>query len=360
MKVADPQPQHNGGTIEFSPVDHYLYWAMGDGGGNSSNPDSLNGLDNNSDGHTNSDGVHPHGNAQDRTVMLGKMLRINPLPASVAPDANSDPSANGQYQIPKSNPFTMESNINPANGQPYPNWNPAWHGEIYAYGLRNPYRWSFDQGDKNNPNDPNRGKLYVADVGFVSREEVDLIQSGGNYGWVMREGTLQPPAVNAGNPAIPNYTAPMNAITGLPDTLIDPIAEYDHSVGTAIIGGFVYHGSRIPSLDGKYIFGDYQNKLSLNTGNGILFYFDPNETKAPDAPYTIFRFGISGAGVSLPASGLQGFGEDTSGEIYALFDNGTVITLVPEPASFVLLALGMIGLFWHSRPHPLRKSPISN
>jgi glucose/arabinose dehydrogenase len=348
MKIADPQPQHNSGTITFSPIDHYLYWAIGDGGGNSSSPDSLGGLNNPSDGHANSpDGILPHGNAQDRSVILGKMLRINPLPASASPSPQDLASANGQYQIPKNNPFTQQSNINPATSQPYPNWNPNWLGEIYAYGLRNPYRWSFDRGDPNNPNDPNRGKIYVGDVGLLKREEVDVIQPGGNYGWVIREGTLQPPFQPAANPQIPNYTAPVNAITGLPDTLIDPIAEYDHTVGVSIIGGFVYRGTKLPALEGMYVFGEYQSQIAgVNAGNGILMYFDPNGP----APRTIFRLGITSTGNdALPAADLQGFAEGVNGEIYALFDNGSVMELVPEPSALICAALGVPGIVISAR-----------
>jgi glucose/arabinose dehydrogenase len=344
MKIADPQPQHNGGTIAFSPRDGYLYWAIGDGGGNSNSPDSFGGLNSSSDGHTNSpDGILPHGNAQDRTVALGKMLRINPLSAASFPAPQDTASANGQYQIPRNNPFTQQSNINPSTNQPYANWNSAWLPEIYAYGLRNPYRWSFDRGDPNNINDPNRGKIYVGDVGLQRREEVDVILPGGNYGWVIREGTLQPPFQPAANPQIPNYTAPVNAVTGLPDVLIDPIAEYDHTVGVSVIGGFVYRGNKVPALQGMYVFGEFQSQISgVNQGNGLLLYFDPNGP----APRTIFRLGISSTGNdALPSADLQGFAEGLNGEIYALFDNGAVMELVPESAAIVSAMLGAMGLF---------------
>jgi hypothetical protein len=132
LKIADPQNQHNGGTIAFNPVDGYLYWGLGDGGGNSSNsPDFVTSISNPTDGHTNSSGPGaPHGNGQDRTNPLGDMLRINPLRAADAPDPNAAPSANGQYQIPIDNPFTMASNINPDTSLPFPNWNAAWVDEI--------------------------------------------------------------------------------------------------------------------------------------------------------------------------------------------------------------------------------------
>ena len=149
MRIADPQNQHNGGTLAFSPTDGYLYWSLGDGGGNSSTSPEFDstkgGINSTTDGHTNmvvmGPTILPHGNSQDRTTPLGKMLRINPLSAGTAPDPNATPSANGQYQIPKDNPFTMESNINPGTMAPFADWNPTWVDEIYAYGIRNPYRY---------------------------------------------------------------------------------------------------------------------------------------------------------------------------------------------------------------------------
>jgi hypothetical protein len=332
MRIADPQNQHNGGTLAFSPVDGYLYWSIGDGGGNSSNSPEFDsgkgGINSTTDGHTNMQVVgsvtYPHGNAQDRTTPLGKMLRINPISASTAPDPNANPSANGQYQIPKDNPFTQES-----MGQ-YPDWDPNWIDEIYAYGLRNPYRFSFDRGGS--PTDPSRGKLYLNDAGWNDREEIDLIEKGKNYGWVIREGT-QDMAGNypsASPPfSIPVYTAPINPVTGQPDTLVDPIAEYHESVGIATIGGFVSRQSSTNGLFGKYVFGDWQSDLSSPSDNGLLFYFDTSEVKAPDTPYRIYRLGISGS-PALPAADLLGMGEDANGAIYAMFDNGQIYELVPQ------------------------------
>jgi Glucose / Sorbosone dehydrogenase len=338
MRIADPQNQHNGGTLAFSPVDCYMYWSLGDGGGNSStSPEfdaSKGGINSTTDGHTNmvvnGATILPHGNSQDRTVPLGKFLRINPL-ADVgdAHDPNAAPSANGQYQIPKDNPFTMESNIDPNTMAPYPDWNPAWVDEIYAYGVRNPYRFSIDRGDGGANLD--RGKIYLADPGWDDREEIDIIEKGKNYGWVIREGTQNMAGTFAGTAnEIPSYTAPVNPVTGLPDTLTDPIAEYHESVGHAIIGGFVSRQSSTNGLFGKYVFGDYQSPLSSPSGNAMLFYFDTNEVKAVDAPYRIFRLGISGS-PGLPSGvDLLGMGEGANGAIYAMFDNGQIYELVPQ------------------------------
>ena len=125
---ADPQNQHNGGTVAFSPVDGYLYWGLGDGGGNSSgNAEFVTSITSTTDGHTNSTGpTIPHGNSQDRTVPFGKMLRINPLPEAVSNDPNAVASSNGQYQIPIDNPLTMQSNINPQTSLPYVDWKDEW------------------------------------------------------------------------------------------------------------------------------------------------------------------------------------------------------------------------------------------
>jgi hypothetical protein len=330
LRIADPQRQHNGGTIAFSPVDGYLYWGVGDGGGNSSDsPDfdnSAGGIASTTDGHTNSVTVGPiklpHGNGQDRTNPHGSILRINPLSAATAPDANATPSANIQYQIPNDNPFTMQSNINPATMAAYVNWDPNWVDEIYAYGIRNPYRFALDRGD--GAANADRGKLYLADAGYDKREEIDLILPGRNYGWVMREGTLSMGGVD-GVPT--DYTAPVNAVTGLPDTLTDPIAEHDDTISNANIGGFVSRQASTNSLFGKYVFGGYQS--GLQGGNGILLYFDTNEVKNPNDPYTIRRLGITGS-PALPSSSLLGFGEGANGAIYAMFDNGQIYELVPQ------------------------------
>jgi glucose/arabinose dehydrogenase len=325
LAFADPQNQHNAGTIAFSPTDGYLYWGLGDGGGNSSNsPDFVGSINSATDGHTNSTGPGvPHGNGQDRTAPFGKMLRINPLPESAWDDPNATVSANGQYQIPNDNPFTMPSNINPETMLPYTDWNAAWLDEVFAYGLRNPYRFSFDSGA--GPADPNRGKLYVNDAGYNDREEIDHVVAGGNYGWVIMEGT-QPMTLEPGL-SIPAYTAPVNAHTGLPDALINPIAEYNDSVGVATIGGFVYRGSAASDLAGKYIFGDFQSPL--RNSNGLLMYLDTNQAKAPGDPFTINRLAISPAGAALPNAALLGLGEGPAGQIYAMFDNGQIYELVP-------------------------------
>jgi hypothetical protein len=278
LREDHPALNHNGGTIMFGP-DGMLYLAIGDGG-------TANDAGN---GH-----IASTGNAQSLSVIMGKMLRIDP---------NGTNSANGKYGVPSDNPFVHTSGALP---------------EIYAYGLRNPYKFSFDAG-----------RLIEGDVGQNNVEEVNLITSGGNYGWAVKEGTFlfNRTGTNAG-------TVGANS-PGSPTGLIDPIMEYDHTAGTAVVGGFVYHGSLIPQLDGKYVFGDFSNGPFNHPGNGRLFYADLTTDQ-------IFEFNMNSP-INL---WLKGFGEDANGEIYVLASTnlgptgatGVAMEIVPEPASFGLLA----------------------
>ncbi len=185
--LENPQPfsNHNGGMLAFGP-DGYLYIAFGDGGS----------------------GGDPNNEAQDRSTLHGNVLRLDVHPAN---DATP-------YLIPPDNPFNGQAGVLP---------------EIYAWGLRNPFRFSFDA---------QTGDLWLGDVGQSEREEVNIITSGGNYGWRVFEGTL--PFNSSGN------TLPNSAFT-------PPVFEYDHSEGRSVIGGYVYRGNDIASLLGKYVFADY-------------------------------------------------------------------------------------------------------
>lgn len=297
MRVRQPQNNHNGGALVFGP-DKNLYIAFGDGGGGN---DFSGSISSTTDGHTNAPNPNPsnlpHGNAQDITNIYGSIVRIKP---TIDNDGNSTLSANGQYRIPNSNPFAGST---------------TGVDEIYAYGMRNPFRISFDSAT---------GKLYAADVGQGQREEINVVVNGGNYGWVFKEGSIS-------TPGMPAYTQPGN--------LIDPIAEYTHSDGIAVIGGFVYRGAKIPELVGKYVFGELDHPSGDRFGR--LFYMDVNDP----GPNQIFEFSIDMLGDALPASQLHGFGEGSNGEIYALFRNGQVVELVPEPASFLLAAASITALF---------------
>ena len=259
-----PQANHNGGQLDFGP-DGFLYIGTGDGGSE---------FDNDA-GHTSGDPSQPSGvlgNAQDTTRLLGKILRIDPLGTN---------APGGQYGIPDSNPFVGQTN--------------GTLPEIYAFGLRNPWRFSFDTGPGGT------GRLFAADVGQDSLEEVDLITSGGNYGWRVMEGT------NTFDPAAPNG--------GLP--LLAPIAQYAHpgvnlgppQLGIAVIGGYVYRGSAIPPLNGKYIFGDWTTLESF-APSGLLLGLE--ETSSNQFALSVLQ--IVG-GNPFPAH-LITFGRDEQGELY--------------------------------------------
>lgn len=303
---------HNGGTITFGR-DGYLYLGTGDGGNaNDVGPSHL----------------EPGGNAQNLTVALGKMLRIDPLaPALTFPSANPV-SANGNYRIPVTNPFQAPGQV----------------PEIFAYGFRNPYRFSFDKGGN--------GDLIVADVGQNTVEEIDRVTLGGNYGWAVKEGTFQ---FNRTTGTVSSSTP------GDPVTLIDPISgtkgtlQYDHQDGISITGGFVYRGTAIPELFGKYVFGDLALRGAPVRADGRLFYADLETGEIKE--FLLPQF----ANDQIP-NGLtvHGFGQDARGELYALVTNtpsngtgGIVYQLaaVPEPTSLALLALSTLTLCTRRRRH---------
>jgi glucose/arabinose dehydrogenase len=270
MRINQPQGNHNGGAIIFG-ADKNLYIALGDGGGGN------DGLPGPTQGFTNGTG-----NAQDTTNVFGSILRIDPVGSG---------SANSQYGVPGDNPFVGQTGVD----------------EIYAYGLRNPWKASFDRMT---------GTLYAADVGQSRREEVNIITAGGNYGWVYREGTIATPNIGVSPPPGAEF--------------IDPIAEYVNRAtpgaggrdGNSVIGGFVYRGDAIPQLRGKYVFGDLLGLSSVNRGR--LFYVDAGGGE-------IFEFQLDPSGLGVPGS-LIGFGEDAVGELYAYFGGGQVYRINADPA----------------------------
>ena len=171
--------------------------------------------------------------------------------------------------------------------------------------MRNPYRFSFDRED---------GRLFVGEVGQNLYEEINIVQRGGNYGWVTVEGFH---CFDPLSPTSPPSTCSGVGLNGEP--LRNPIAEYSHDDGLAVIGGFVYRGSQSPALEGIYVFGDFSR--SFVPGDGRLFWLD-----ADGSPSDIFEFLIA-----PPNDPLQryvfGFGEDENGEIYVL----TSLNLGPDP-----------------------------
>jgi glucose/arabinose dehydrogenase len=306
---------HNGGTITFG-TDGYLYLGLGDGG-NANDVGASH--------------LEPGGNAQNLSTPLGKMLRIDPVSPALNTGSADALSANGQYRIPSSNPY--------ANGGAVP--------EIYAIGFRNPYRFSVDRPDLGGT-----GSIIVADVGQNNIEEIDRLQAGGNFGWPLKEGDFlfNRTTSAAGNAGTIGPRSP-----GAPAGLIDPISgslatlEYDHGDGISITGGFVYRGSALPQLFGKYIFGD----LALHTpprADGRMFYADLATGEIKEFLLPQFATGQLPDGLTI-----HGFGEDASGEIYALVTNTTsagtggivyklVASPVPEPATWASMALGLLAL----------------
>jgi glucose/arabinose dehydrogenase len=227
---------HKAGQLAFGP-EGFLYFGLGDGGS----------------------AGDPFGNGQNKNTLLGKMMRID-----------VDGTSPGlQYRIPPDNPFAA------GGGLP----------EIWAYGFRNPWRFSFDRAT---------GRQFVADVGQDSFEEIDLVQKGGNFGWNIMEG------LHCFNP-------PSGCnMTGL----VLPIIEYSHAEGDAVIGGYVYHGSRLPGLRGMYIFGDF--------GSGRIWSLQ--ET----SPNVFTRTLRASSGLSISS-----FGQDQNGEIYVVDISGKVFSVTP-------------------------------
>lgn len=237
LRFDQPYSNHNGGLIAFGP-DGYLYAGFGDGGS----------------------GGDPQGHGQDRTDLLGSMLRL-------------DVSGAGDYTSPAGNPYATSG---------------TFRHELWNYGLRNPWRFSFDRSN---------GNLYIGDVGQEQTEEVDVAlggdHGGENYGWNEVEGDHC-------------YTGGCNLSLYVP-----PVFTYNHSVGCAIIGGYVYRGSDIAGLAGTYFFSDacsgWVHSFRWSAGGISEFKTWPN---------------LGGHG------GVQSFGEDTRGELYVLTSEGGVYKIV--------------------------------
>ncbi len=261
----DPQSNHNGGALAFGP-DGYLYIAIGDGG-------AANDVAN---GHV-TDWYLPNagGNGQDiDSNFFGNILRI-------------DVNGGSPYNVPADNPFVGKAGLD----------------EIYAYGFRNPYRFSFDMGGNH--------WLYAGDAGQVLYEEVNVVTKGGNYGWNVKEGTH---CFNAANNSVELPGCPDVDVFGM--RLIDPVIEVNNSANpaggkaTTIIGGNVYRGHEIPEFRGRYLFGSFSQPGG--TPNGELFIATPRtggglwqyaEVTLKDMPDDLGYY-------------LKGFGQDMKGEVY--------------------------------------------
>lgn len=268
LEVEKPTPRHNGGDLVFGN-DGYLYISLGDG----------------------STGRDTYGNGQNLETLLGSILRI---------DVNN-PSDGRAYEIPPDNPFV--GNIE------------GHREEIFAYGFRNPWRFSIDRES---------GHIWVGDVGEETWEEIDFVEKGGNYGWPIMEGPVC-------------YNPPENCSS---ENLRPPVHAYTHEVGVSVTGGHVYRGERVPELVGKYIFADWSGRqiwsLDYNARNPYESGVEPIVEQITDAQ----RF-------------ISSFGADENGELYMLFTFlGKVMRFVaasstdivnPEVPDSPLLGLEIVG-----------------
>lgn len=245
LTVPQEASNHNGGNIAFSPIDNLFYIGFGDGGG----------------------AGDPNERAQNTNYILGSMVRLDVDGAS-------------PYAIPATNPFASNTNCIDGTGtMPCP--------EIYAWGFRNPWRFSFDS---------QTGELWVGDVGQGTWEEIDRVEAGMNYGWDEREGAhcFEPSA-------------------GCSLNNVDPITEYDHNLGFSVTGGYVYRGSAIPSLQGYYVFGDY--------GSGRIWGIPANSAQ-----------GVAPEELDNTALSISSFAEGEDGELYALdYGGGGIYQIVDAP-----------------------------
>ncbi len=265
FEVLQPFWNHKGALLQFGP-DGYLYFGLGDGGR----------------------GDDPFNNAQNTASFLGKMLRIDVNTRTTLAATTKRPRVL-QYGIPNDNPFAKELDMGGIGAQ----------HEIWAYGFRNPWRYSFDR---------KTGAMWVGDVGQDLWEEIDLVTKGGNYGWSVREGAhhFKP------GPDGAKY--------------IDPIIEYPHKpnllsestisnggVGTSVTGGYVYRGKKFPSLDGIYIYADY----TLGAIWGLRYDYDAHK--------------VTAQGTLLEQKeNITSFAEDNAGELYALMENGHIYQIVKK------------------------------
>ncbi len=232
LEIEQPFSNHNGGMLAFGP-DGFLYIGVGDGGS----------------------GGDPAGHGQNRTTLLGNVLRVDVHPNDI----------DAPYVVPASNPFVND---------------PCCRPEIYAFGFRNPYRFSFDRAS---------GALWVPDVGQNAIEEINIVEAGGNYGWNIFEGTRE-------------FSDEQSTINHK-----QPVFEYDHSQGSSITGGYVYRGEAVPSLNGMYLYADYVS----NTVWALAIDADGSARNI-----------VLGA-VRNPVS----FGESADGEVFIVTHNNGIVSI---------------------------------
>jgi hypothetical protein len=270
FRHAHGDDEHSGGMLEFGP-DGYLYGVIG--------VPRLS-----SDAGISTSQIRLQ--SQDLTSMHGKYFRIDPVHPSLTPSSLDAISANGKYRIPTDNPFVNT---------------PGAIDEIYAYGARNPYRFSID---------PVSGILFSGDVGDGAREELNAVPAGGNMGYPYREGTIQ------------------GSVSGGVGPFVEPLGDYTHSDGRSAIGGYIYRGS-IPLLQGKYIFGEFSwGTGPQNDTSGRLLWMDPfdemGELKDPsELSIQEIARGEDSCALSFHSLctldiTLYSFGIDDDGELYAI------------------------------------------
>jgi len=262
LQVPQPFSNHKGGELAFGP-DGYLYLGLGDGGA----------------------GGDPFGSGQSTSTLLAKMLRINVN--TKTDNAFGDSHRHLEYGIPQDNPFVNEPNMGERGARK----------EIFAYGLRNPWRYSFDRLN---------GALWIGDVGQDLWEEVDLGVKGGNYGWSVREGAhhFKP------GPDGAQYIEPVMEYTHRKNLQSQGLFP-DHPTGNCVIGGYVYRGKKFPALDGVYVYADYSP--------GIIYGFRYDyDAKQVTARGTLLR---------QPKS-ITSFAEDAAGEIYVLTQDGPIYQII--------------------------------
>jgi glucose/arabinose dehydrogenase len=267
---------HKGGWIGFKPGNpDNLYIATGDGGGSND----------------------PFNNAQSRNTFLGKVLRVD-----ISRDAfPSNPNLN--YAVPLDNPFVGVSGTLP---------------EIYALGLRNPWRGSFDRLS---------GDLWLGDVGQGAREEVDRILSssagGQNFGWRIREGNIATPGIS--DPAVAG--------------LVDPVLDYTRGFGQSITGGYVVRDTT-SELYGKYVFGDFVS--------GRIWAIDGGVTTATLAQAVDLTATLDAGGAGAIGN-VASFGEGANGQLYIVDYGGKVVQVVPEPGTWAMMLAGALVVGWRLR-----------
>jgi glucose/arabinose dehydrogenase len=281
LEVDKPQFNHNGGTVLFGPQDGYLYVSIGDGGG----ADDV-GLGHVEDWYA----ANAGGNGQDiQQNLLGNILRI-------------DVDRGVPYAVPADNPFTGTPGC--ADGC----------DEIWAYGLRNPYRMSFDLGGARD--------LFVGDAGQELWEEVSIAVKGGNFGWNVKEGThcFSTDNPDESPPECPDTVGPPHPRAG--DPLIDPVIEYANhhqpgGLGATVIGGHVYRGRALPQFSGRYIFGDWSREFE--EPDGSVFVASPRKKGL----WHMEQLTIATSPTGRVGHYVLGFGQDLAGEMYVLTTDQT-------------------------------------